>query len=108
MKIVTTALFSVWMLHRLLSRKKWIAITLLTIGIALVQLPSSSSADESKGKSVTDQIVGLVAVTVACILSGLAGVWFEKVLKGTNASIWVRNIQLSFFSLVPGFFVGGI
>ena len=94
------------MLHRLLSRKKWIAITLLTIGIALVQLPSSSSTDESK--SVTDQIVGLVAVTVACILSGLAGVWFEKVLKGTNASIWVRNIQLSFFSLVPGFFVGGI
>ncbi|KAF9368528.1 hypothetical protein BGX21_006513 [Mortierella sp. AD011] len=43
--------------------------------------------------------VGLLAVMIACILSGLAGVYFEKILKNTKESIWLRNIQLSFFSL---------
>ncbi|KAG0208360.1 hypothetical protein BGX28_000654 [Mortierella sp. GBA30] len=44
-------------------------------------------------------LVGLLAVLIACILSGLAGVYFEKILKNTQGSIWLRNIQLSFFSL---------
>ncbi|KAG0043647.1 hypothetical protein BGZ83_011184 [Gryganskiella cystojenkinii] len=43
--------------------------------------------------------VGLLAVLIACVLSGLAGVYFEKILKVTQPSIWLRNIQLSFFSL---------
>lgn len=50
--------------------------------------------------------LGLIAVFAACMLSGLAGVYFEKVLKGSNASLWVRNVQLSFFSLFPALFVG--
>ncbi|KAF9429185.1 hypothetical protein BGZ76_001688 [Entomortierella beljakovae] len=43
--------------------------------------------------------IGLMAVIIACVLSGLAGVYFEKILKNTQGSIWLRNIQLSFFSL---------
>lgn len=52
--------------------------------------------------------IGLVAVIAACILSGLAGVYFEKVLKDANAtaSLWVRNVQLSFYSLFPALFLG--
>jgi len=34
---------------------------------------------------------------LACILSGLAGVYFEKILKNSKVSIWVRNIQLGMF-----------
>ena len=49
---------------------------------------------------------GLITVLGACILSGLAGVYFEKVLKGSNTTLWVRNVQLSFFSLFPALFVG--
>ena len=56
------------------------------------------------GEEVMNRTVGLVAVFAACMLSGLAGVYFEKVLKGTNASIWVRNVQLSSFSLLPALF----
>lgn len=36
-----------------------------------------------------------------CTASGFAGVYFEKVLKGANADLWVRNIQLTLFSLPP-------
>jgi len=52
--------------------------------------------------------LGLVAVIIACMISGLAGVYFEKVLKdsNSNASLWVRNVQLSFYSLFPAFFLG--
>ncbi|KAJ9098051.1 hypothetical protein QFC19_006486 [Naganishia cerealis] len=44
---------------------------------------------------------GFMAVTAACMTSGLAGVYFEMVLKGSKADLWTRNIQLSFFSLIP-------
>jgi len=41
--------------------------------------------------------MSLVAVVCACFTSGLAGVWLEKMLKGTDDSIWMRNVQLAFF-----------
>jgi UDP-galactose transporter len=56
--------------------------------------------------------VGLIAVLVACALSGLAGVSFEKILKDSTGSktttLWVRNCQLSFWSLFPSLFLGVI
>jgi UDP-sugar transporter A1/2/3 len=105
----TQALFSVMILRKSLSRRKWIALILLTAGIAIVQYPSSTSAkqDEKSSKSATEGFFGLLAVGSACLLSGLAGVWFEKVLKGTKASLFLRNIQLSLFSIVPGLVFGG-
>lgn len=48
--------------------------------------------------------LGLLAVMMACTTSGFAGVYFEKILKGTNCSVWMRNIQLGLFSVVLGLF----
>jgi len=42
-----------------------------------------------------------MAVVAACFTSGLAGVYFEMVLKNSQADLWVRNVQLSAFSVVP-------
>lgn len=50
------------------------------------------------------QTLTRVSVTVtqsSLSASGFAGVYFEKVLKGANADLWVRNIQLTLFSLPP-------
>ncbi|KAI8067671.1 nucleotide-sugar transporter-domain-containing protein [Gilbertella persicaria] len=147
LKILTTAFFSVIILKRNLSKLKWIALAILTVGIALVVLPKSAStafiAYITGNTTVTDTAVegegnqsnlhGFLAVLCACMLSGLAGVYFEKILKAptpkpvpteewneeegkralqdednedneTAASnqIWIRNIQMSFFSVLLG------
>ncbi|OJJ73256.1 hypothetical protein ASPBRDRAFT_120920 [Aspergillus brasiliensis CBS 101740] len=52
--------------------------------------------------------VGLVATVGACVASGLASVYFEKVLKDSakSTSLWIRNVQLSVYSIFPALFIG--
>ena len=154
LKILTTAMFSVLMLGRSLSSRKWLSLLVLVIGVSIVQLPGHTAVPatmeslrdpDSKAWSrsleqlrdfgshaaarltrrsgsyegikedrgmVTPEMnrsVGLAAVLVSCALSGLAGVSFEKILKEStskNTSLWVRNCQLSFWSLFPALFLG--
>lgn len=169
LKILTTAIFTVTMLGRSLSPKRWVALVILTMGVSIVSIPSSGSKDTSfmihdmtdhffprsvhelgqvangmgeVARELTKRTVdgladvggtlmkrsatyegieedqnlapimnysiGLSAVIVAALVSGLTGVYFEKVLKdpASAASVWTRNIQLSFYSLFPALFVG--
>jgi UDP-galactose transporter len=116
LKILTTALFSVLMLHRTLSIKKWVSLILLMVGIAVVQIPTDDGQENKKvardlsdGRAQMNRAVGLTAVVIACAISGLAGVYFEKVLKDSKqVTLWVRNVQLSFYSLFPALFIGVI
>lgn len=52
--------------------------------------------------------VGVSAALISAVVSGLAGVYFEKLLKesSTNASVWMRNVQLSFYSIIAAFLGG--
>lgn len=54
--------------------------------------------------------LGVTAVLIAAVLSGLTGVYFEKVLKesASPVSVWTRNIQLAFYSLFPALIFGVI
>ena len=56
-----------------------------------------SSEEENEGPSpdsLSTAVAGLLAVACASVTSGLAGVYTEKILKGTDTSMWMRNIQL--------------
>ncbi|KAI0203645.1 UDP-galactose transporter [Astrocystis sublimbata] len=171
LKILTTALFTVTLLGRSLSFKKWLSLVILTAGVSIVSIPSSDSKersliiqdmadhffprsvhelgqaasniggvareltkrgaeviievgeglvkrsatyegiDEDQNNSlVVDYSIGVFAALAVAALSGSTGVFFEKVLKDphTSTSVWIRNIQLSFYSLVCSFFVGVI
>lgn len=93
-KILTTALFAVLLLGQSLSSLKWLALLVLTAGVACVQIPSSSTSKNTSYEG--NYSLGIAAVAIACVCSGFAGVYFERVLKGgQSTSIWVRNIQLS-------------
>ena len=49
-----------------------------------------------------DLTIGFAATIAACCCSGLAGVYFEKILKKSEVSLWTRNVQLGLYSIVIG------
>lgn len=158
LKILATAVFSVVLLRRHLSMQKWLSLTLLMAGVAVVSIPVGYSEEHvlsmkdlkdgaafhsprniwdlkalgnvaagqlSKRSATYEGIsedfatqnphmnpaLGLGVLVVACVISGAAGVYFEKILKDPKgdkhaASVWVRNVQLSFYSLWPALFIG--
>lgn len=94
------------------------------MGISLVQVESMTAATP---KQDVNALYGFLAVFAACkyfliiwkltveglfllftillylgTLSGLAGVYFEKILKGSEVSVWIRNIQLGVFGMFFG------
>lgn len=102
LKILTTAIFSMILLQRKFSLKKWSALILLTAGVSIVQL--SANGDDSKSESEKhSQFIGLVAVLCAACTSGFSGVYFEKVLKGSQTSLWLRNVQMGIPSIIIAF-----
>uniref|UniRef100_A0A0N5A3N9 Uncharacterized protein n=1 Tax=Parastrongyloides trichosuri TaxID=131310 RepID=A0A0N5A3N9_PARTI len=103
LKIFTTALFSVILLRKSLLKTQWFALLILFLGVSLVQMQTGKT-----GVIDPDQkpFIGLLAVISACCLSGFAGVYFEKILKGSApVSIWIRNVQMAIFA-IPASFLG--
>ena len=147
-KILPTAVFSVWLLKRSLSTRKWAALGLLMIGVAIVQFPTveknaftslktghhglfiprSMGGWRKRGSSLSKRSatyegiqeddmlanphmnasLGLGAALLGCVVASAGSVYFEKILKEseTPVSLWVRNVQLAFYSLFPSLFIG--
>jgi len=102
MKILTTALFAVLILKRKLLSSQWASLILLVVGVVLVQLAQTNKNNVSAGVPEQNRMLGLLAALGACFLSGFAGIYFEKMLKGASISVWMRNVQLSLLSLPFG------
>lgn len=103
LKILTTAMFAVTILRKKLIPTQWASLLFLIAGVVFVQLAASTGADAAK--DATDgqnPFLGLLAALGACVLSGFAGIYFEKILKGSDVSVWMRNVQLSLLSLPFG------
>ena len=45
--------------------------------------------------STPEQVLGLLYVLAACVSSGFAGVYYEKLVKsGSQPSVIIRNLQM--------------
>jgi drug/metabolite transporter (DMT)-like permease len=93
-KVLSTALFSVLLLGRALGPRKWRALVSLTCGVILVAQGSSPARATASGHSEAAtaaslqlHLLGLGAVTADVLLSGLASVYFEKVIKSTEIKL---------------------
>lgn len=121
LKLFTTAIFTVLILRRSIPPRRWLALALLFIGVAVVVHskiePRGLARDaiaaagrggvEQKMRSATQRspALGMAAVLCAAVLSGLAGVWVESIVKRSqHVSVAVRNVQLGVVSLVAGIF----
>lgn len=69
---------------------------------------ASSGSNSTSMKNSTDlhndqnRLLGFSAVFGACVLSGFAGIYFEKLLKGADISVSMRNVQMSLLSIPLG------
>jgi UDP-sugar transporter A1/2/3 len=97
-KILTTAVFSVYMLDKKFSNLQWFSLVILMMGVAMTQL--SADSNRKGGENSTS---GFVAVLLAACSSGFAGVFFEKVVKSQGTSVWMQNIRMSIPSIILGF-----
>lgn len=123
LKILTTAIFSVFMLGKRLTKLQWISLLVLFVGVAMIEALAVKSSHSTGDSLTNDTLVngqppksdsshrvenpalGFLAILIACCLSGFAGVYFERILKSSNhVSLWIRNIQLSVLSIPFGLF----
>ncbi|XP_044278091.1 CMP-sialic acid transporter isoform X2 [Varanus komodoensis] len=97
LKIPCTAFCTVLMLNRSLSKLQWFSVFMLCGGVTLVQW---KPAQATKVQMEQSPLIGFGAIAVAVLCSGFAGVYFEKVLKSSDTSLWVRNIQMYLSGIV--------
>ena len=96
MKLITTAICSVVFLKRSRSLRRWRALLLMVLATMIISLhdkPINSSDSE-----LWSWLIGAAAVLLEVTLSGFVSVYFEKVLKGSELSVWDRNLQLAVYS----------
>jgi UDP-sugar transporter A1/2/3 len=103
LKILTTAIFSVIMLRKQLSKVQWVSLVILMVGVSAVQLQPHDNKVSQKINTEQNPMIGLLAVVVSCLMSGFAGVYFERILKGTPQTLWLRNVQLGFIGMIFGY-----
>jgi len=74
----------------------------LAIGVGIVQIQAGQGGvSPSTALLEMNAMKGFSAVVAACFISGLAGVYFEMILKNSQTDLWIRNLQLSLFSFLP-------
>ncbi|KAK6590992.1 UDP N-acetylglucosamine transporter-like nucleotide sugar transporter [Cryptosporidium xiaoi] len=82
LKVLTTAIFSVVLLKRELSKTRWIGCIMLFIGVLLVQ--KSSDKNNVNKFDCIQFMIGFIASVTCSITSGLGSVIIEKVVKDSD------------------------
>uniref|UniRef100_A0AAV1U8P8 UDP-N-acetylglucosamine transporter n=1 Tax=Peronospora matthiolae TaxID=2874970 RepID=A0AAV1U8P8_9STRA len=115
LKVITTALFMIVLLHRRFSFVQWCAMVALMAGVTICsysRLPSGPTPSDqvnssSSSSSKNHQFIGICIMIGLAINSGLAAAYFERVMKSHKAittqqtldTLWTRNLQLAAISV---------
>lgn len=110
LRILFAAMLTVFVLGTEVGCIRWAALVFLCIGVGLVQFAfdshgrdRGSTAQSMKAEAdALDEARGLTATLGAALISALAGVYCEKILKDSDTSIWVRNVHFSIYGCLLG------
>ena len=69
----------------------------------LIHLPRSLQRFVDRVRNQPSETRGFAVILLAAALSSMAGVYFEKILKGVKVSLWTRNLQLAAYSVITSF-----
>lgn len=106
LRLIPTAFLSQVLLKRQLGLKRWLALGVILGGVITLQQTQSPQV-----KTITElsasryEIIAIVALMSATVLSSLAGILLERVFQQKETNLWIANFQLSTFSLAPAAFV---
>jgi len=85
-----------------LSKTQWVALVVLAIGVSFVTVSQMDASKRHKTQSNVSVLPGVLGMLIAALTSGLAATYFEKILKGSQVSMWARQLQLALFSVAIG------
>lgn len=97
LNIIATAFFAVIILRQKLLLTQWGSLYFSIAGISIIQL--SDQREMSIDSLHQNRLMGFAAALAGSILSGFTSVYFEKMLKGADISVWMRNLQMSLISI---------
>ncbi|KAJ8606921.1 hypothetical protein CTAYLR_008630 [Chrysophaeum taylorii] len=97
LKIVATGIAGVILLNRHMSRGKWLALVLLTLGAATSQVDTASACRVEH--RFEGRLAGYLSAITCVFLSATMGVFTEMYMKGNRASIHFQNLQLYAFGI---------
>lgn len=104
LKIFTSAFFSIILLGQKIGRQRWTALIGLFAGMAIVQTGRQELERQNFQSPYYgfEQSLGSLAVLGAAITSGFSGVYQQRILQGSNTSMWIRNLQMGITSVLTG------
>ncbi|XP_074865542.1 putative UDP-sugar transporter protein SLC35A4 [Carettochelys insculpta] len=103
LKIGSTALLYSMFLHQRLTLRKWLALFLLTAAGVSYTYGGLQDVQRSPGSSEMQlhvTLVGLLLISVYCLISGLSAVYTEVILKTQDLPLALQNLFLYFFGVL--------
>lgn len=106
-KVLMTSIISVYFLHKHLSTLQWSAVLALTFGIGVVVVAGAGEGSPMRKREYEDIgqerfLFGAILIVLATFVGSLAAVFTEyKIKSDKNINLWIRNLQLAMFSILP-------
>lgn len=96
-KLISTAIFSAAILKKHLTQAQVLSLCLLTVGVMLCNMKTSSESDDALNSS---SWTGIFATLMIALCSGFASVYTEKVIKAQKGGNAVRqNYSLAYMQV---------
>ncbi|NXL49361.1 S35A4 protein, partial [Podilymbus podiceps] len=100
LKVVSTALFYSFFLRQRLSMRKWLALFLLVAAGVSYSCGGLQDPGSPSKMQLHITLVGLVLISVYCLISGLSAVYTEAILKTQVLPLSLQNLFLYFFGVL--------